>query len=107
MAMKETSAIKIPFIKSNFIRCICGKCPVQSKSECVKDKMGAVPEILQSHSAPRHEDFPFAYCAAGTATCTDIDVKQTFICFDCAVYKEYKLSEGIPVLYYCKDGIAK
>lgn len=105
--MKETFAVKIPFIRANFTRCICGQCPVQSKSECVKDKMAMVAEILQSHTTPRHEDLPFAYCAAGTATCADLDVKQTCICGNCPVYKEYRLNEGSPALYYCKDGIAK
>ena len=98
--MKETAAIKIPFIKVNFTRCICGKCPVQSKSECVKDKMSMVLEILQSHTAPCREDLPFAYCAAGIATCSDLDMKQSCICSDCKVYKDYKLNEGSPDLYF-------
>ena len=105
--MKETVIAKIPFVKANFIRCICGKCPVQGKSECVIDKMAMVPEILQSHASPRPEDLPFAYCAAGTATCTDLDIQQPCICTDCQVYKDYKLNEGHPDLYFCKEGIAQ
>jgi hypothetical protein len=104
--MSETIGNKVPFTSTNVSKCQCPKCPVQSKSQCVSGKVATIKEAL-SKSPLKREDIPGQYCSTGKATCQDLDPKQTCICGNCAVFKEYNLAKGTPVGYYCRDGFSK
>lgn len=104
--MNQAISTKVPFSAANVGKCSCPKCPVQSKSECVRGKLATIKESLAKTSLIRGE-IPGLYCSTGAATCTDLDPKQACLCGSCAVFGEYKLSAGTPVGYYCRDGFAR
>jgi hypothetical protein len=104
--MTQIISAKVPFITSNVGKCLCPKCPVQSKSPCVSGKLATIGESLAKTPLIRAE-IPGIYCSTGTATCTDLDPKQACLCGGCAVFGEYNLGTGTPVGYYCRDGFAK
>jgi hypothetical protein len=99
--MEETNQ-KVPFTGENIKKCICTRCPVQSTSQCVKEKMEKAEEMM-----PTPEDLPGLYCATGAAACEDLDTRQMCICGDCPLWEEYELARGEPMGYYCRDGKAK
>jgi len=100
--------LNIPFTKENIPKCLCSTCPVQGDSECVKEKMMKIQEIMQSEEEmmPQPRDLPGMYCANGKAICIDIDTTKNCICSDCTIYKEYNLENADPTFHYCKDGKA-
>lgn len=102
---EQTSTSKIPFNTTNVTRCVCGKCPVQTKSQCVTDKMTNIKKALSMNPLKR-EDIPGLYCSTGVATCKDTDTKQGCICGTCPNWTEYKLASGKPAGYFCRDGSA-
>ncbi|HUJ68906.1 MAG TPA: DUF2769 domain-containing protein [Syntrophorhabdales bacterium] len=97
---------KVAFNAGNVGKCQCPKCPVQTKSQCVSGKLGAISQALAKSPLLR-EDIPGVYCSTGTATCRDLDPTQSCICGTCAIFKEAGLAGGKPVGYYCRDGYAK
>ena len=104
--MAQTTGVKVPFVKASVSKCMCPKCPVQSKSQCVSGKLSTIKDALKANPLKR-EDIPGVYCSTGTATCRDLDPKQSCICGGCAVFSQYKLAGFKPVGYYCRDGNAK
>ena len=104
--MTQTTAVKVPFIVSNVSKCMCPKCPVQGKSQCVAGKLTTIKDALKANPLKR-EDIPGVYCSTGTATCRDLDPKQSCMCGTCAVFNQYKLAGFSPVGYYCRDGNAR
>ncbi len=103
--MAQKTNPKVPFVTGSVSRCMCPKCPVQGKSECVKGKLATISSALKADPLKR-EDIPGVYCSTGTATCRDLDPKQTCMCGSCPVFAEYKLAGFKPVGYYCRDGSA-
>ena len=103
--MEPTISTITPFTASNVKKCICGSCPVQTNSQCVKEKQATVKEALQANP-PNTADIPGDYCATGVATCKDIDTKQICICGSCPVFTDYQLATHQPMGYYCRDGLA-
>ena len=103
--MDQTST-KVTFNSGNVGKCLCPKCPVQAKSQCVSGKLGTITQAL-SKSPLLREDIPGVYCSTGTATCKDLDPTQSCICGNCSIFKEANLTKGTPVGYYCRDGYAK
>lgn len=105
--MKEA---KVQFTMDNIKKCICERCPVQAKSECVRKKMEMAKKMMNnpkmSDMMPKTADIPGLYCSGGIAFCKDIDTKQMCICGSCPVWEEYNLSKGKPLNYYCRDGRA-
>lgn len=103
---------KVPFTMENGKKCICTKCPVQEKSECVKMKKEMMMKMMENMKEgeemmmPKPEDVPGLYCSAGKASCTDIDTTQMCICMQCPVWSEFKLADGKPMGYFCRDGMA-
>ena len=97
---------KVPFSKTNVGRCKCPGCPVQAKSRCVAEKIPVMKEALKG-STLKPEEIPAEYCATGTATCRDIDTKQTCLCGTCSVFANYRLGAGDPGGYFCQYGIAR
>ncbi len=104
--MNQTFSTKIPFSTANVSKCVCPKCPVQSKSKCISGKLAKIKEAL-AKSPMNREEIPGIYCSTGMATCSDIDAKQPCICGSCAVFSEYNLSTAKPAGYYCRDGMVK
>lgn len=121
------NAKKVPFAQENGMKCICGKCPVQIKSQCSKIKMNKLMQAMNTSSSssalplarqamkddqgakamPKPEEVPVLYCSGGAAACDDLDMKQMCICGSCPIWEEYKLAGGTPFMYYCRDGEAK
>ena len=105
--MQETiSKAKVPFTTANVAKCMCPKCPVQGKSQCVADKMANIKEALKA-SPLKREQIPGEYCSTGTATCQDLNPKMGCICGTCAIFADYKLASGQPAGYFCRDGMAR
>ncbi len=104
--VEQMSSSKVPFIAANVGKCMCPKCPVQAKSQCVSGKLATIKDAL-GKSPLKREDIPGVYCATGTATCQDLNPSQPCICGKCTVFTEYKLASGKPVGYFCRDGSAK
>jgi len=94
---------KVPFTVETMRNCLCPRCPVQAKSQCVARLKEKLSEALRA-SPLKYEAIPGAYCAAGKAACTDLDFSQKCLCFGCPVFSRYHLASGQPVGYYCRDG---
>lgn len=97
--------VKVPLTEDNVNKCICGQCPVQAKSECIKSKAANVT-VAMNKSPLQGEDIPGMYCSTGKASCQDIDTNQMCICSGCPLWGEYNLPGGTPMGYYCRDGSA-
>ena len=106
METKTTSQPKVPFTLENVMQCLCPKCPVQGKSQCVAEKKLALTTAL-AHNPLLHDDIPGVYCSAGQATCDGLDWSQPCSCFECSSYDKYSLAEGWPTCYYCMNGNAQ
>jgi hypothetical protein len=104
--MDKAIGTKVPFSAKNVGKCSCPKCPVQSKSQCVRGKLATIKDSIAKTPLIR-EEIPGIYCSTGAATCTDLDPKQACLCPSCAVFGEYNLGTGKPLGYYCRDGFAK
>lgn len=104
--MAHAVSVKVPFQTTNVTKCMCPKCPVQSKSKCASGKLSTLKDALKNNPLKR-EDIPTVYCSTGKADCRDLDTKQPCICGSCAVFDHYKLAGFQPVGYYCRDGNAK
>ena len=104
--MKQPLKVKIPFDSSTATMCMCPRCPVQLESNCVSEKMADMTVAL-SKEPLHHEEIPAVYCAAGAATCRDLDFKQTCICSSCQVWQSYNLASGQITGYYCREGTAR
>jgi hypothetical protein len=104
--MTQSTSVKVPFIAANVTKCMCPRCPVQAGSSCASGKMGTIKEALKA-SPLKKEDIPGVYCASGTATCKDIDTKQSCLCGACMVFGQYKLANSNPVGHYCRDGASR
>jgi hypothetical protein len=104
--MNQTASTKVPFTTTNVGTCLCPKCPVQAKSQCVSGKLTTIGQAL-SKSPLNREEIPGLYCSTGTATCKDLDPTQSCICGNCGVFSQYSLATGTPAGYYCRDGFAR
>lgn len=97
---------RIPFILQNVNICMCLLCPVQTRSQCVADKKSRMTEVLKSKT-PHSDGIPALYCANGMASCPDLDSNQLCICENCPVFIEYRLAQGEPQLYFCRNGASR
>ncbi len=104
--MNQAIGTKVPFSTANVGKCMCPRCPVQSKSQCVSSKLATIKEALAKKPL-NSEEIPGVYCSTGSAACKDLDPKQSCLCGGCAVFSHYKLDTGMPAGYYCRDGFAK
>jgi len=98
-----TGSAKVPLTVDNVKKCVCGQCPVQADSECIKSKTANVM-VAMGKSPLQGEDIPGVYCSAGKTSCQDIDTKQMCICTGCPIWGEYTLSSRTPMGYFCRDG---
>jgi len=99
---------KVDYNMENMMRCLCGSCPVQSKSDCAKKKMVDIQEMeskgVDTISELKQKDFPWFYCSIGKTNCNDINFEEECYCKNCEVWKEYNLENSKPMEYFCKDG---
>jgi hypothetical protein len=106
--MSENPGPKVPFTVGNITRCMCPRCPVQTGSQCINEKLGKLDEVMESaDKAPIPQEVPGVYCSTGAATCKDLDPSQMCICGSCAVWHEYKLVSRKPIYYFCTNGRAQ
>jgi hypothetical protein len=108
--VNKNSDTKVPFTMEKIMKCVCPQCPVQGNSQCVKDKMEKLPEIMKNSSeskVPKSQEAPGVYCSTGIATCMGLDTKQMCICGGCPIFEEYNLAGRKSKFYYCRDGMAK
>lgn len=57
---------RVPFTVATASKCMCFKCPVQAKSQCVVEKLSIISNALKAPTLKR-EDIPGVYCSTGTA----------------------------------------
>ena len=64
MCFFKKKKTKVSLTSENVTKCVCGKCPVQAKSQCVKGKMEGIqdtlgfrPQEIDSNRANRAIDF--------------------------------------------------
>lgn len=98
---------KVDFSVENLQKCICKTCPVQADSECVKEKMLNISEMLESGEMADAEMVPGLYCASGKTSCPDLDMSKMCQCNECPIWEECDLVSGEPLGYYCRDGEAR
>lgn len=98
----------IEFNQENVQKCLCPTCPVQGESDCAKEKLMKLQEMMQSEDemTPTPEDVPGVYCSTGKATCTDLDPSKECQCPNCPMWEEYDLENGEPAGVFCRDGKA-
>lgn len=103
--MKNTLEARVALNIENVKKCLCGSCPVQAKSKCIKIKQEELKETLQKKHLDG-ADIPGMYCATGIATCDDVDTSQVCICASCPLFSDCQLYDSQPIGYYCRDGHA-
>ena len=103
------SNTKVPFEPANVKKCVCGGCPVQEKSDCVKELTDNEKEILKKTEFDEDDSkkLPYSYCSSGHATCPDLDWNKSCLCSSCAVWEKYNLAKAQPQLHFCRDGQAR
>lgn len=110
MLKRGENLSKVEFNMENLQKCICNTCPVQADSECVKEKQKKaqekMPEMMEKDMMPDLEMVPVLYCATGKATCDGLDFDKMCQCNECPIWKEYNLTDGEPMGYFCRDGEA-
>jgi len=79
--MEPSISTITPFTASNVKKCICGSCPVQMNSQCIKEKHAAVKESLKKNPLQA------------------VDIPGP-------VFTDYQLATHQPMGYYCRDGMA-
>jgi Protein of unknown function (DUF2769) len=107
--MSTDENAKVPDTVANIMKCMCSKCPVQTDSACVKEKLDNLMKKLESvreGDVPEPKDVPGVYCSTGKATCQDLNSKKQCICNTCSVWKEYNLRNFDPSMYFCQKGKA-
>ena len=99
--------MEIEFNPENIEKCLCRRCKVQGKSQCVKEKMITLQEKALSSYVIEPEEFPALYCASGKEECHDLDEKETCLCINCPIWRENDLGSGSPESYFCLNGQSK
>jgi hypothetical protein len=97
---------RVPFNRDTVDKCQCYSCPVQGASQCAIAREMELKETKEKEIVHKN-DIPGAYCATGQPSCTDLDTARPCQCPGCSIFAKYELSEGKPVMYYCRDGKAR
>jgi hypothetical protein len=96
--------MEIEFNQENIEKCLCSKCKVHNKSQCVKNKEIKLQEKALSAALIRPEEFPALYCASGKEHCSDLDSNEACLCPDCTIYAANDMGTGSPDSYFCLNG---
>jgi hypothetical protein len=70
------------------------------------EMMKNTPKEQMAGMMPKAEDMPGPYCANGVAVCKDFDFNKMCICSGCKVFKDFNLTKGKPMRYFCKEAKA-
>jgi hypothetical protein len=113
---------KVPLKIDVLMKCNCGICPVQTDSPCAKPKIISLIEFKKKMTSEiisnltkeqttakltNPKKLPGPYCATGSTDCKDFEFTKMCHCMSCQVFKEFKLMNGKPIGYFCRDGKAK
>lgn len=103
---KTAPAARVPLTRENIDKCMCDRCPIQSKSRCALRLEPGVEAASRLSPIPP-EAIPGMYCAGGKAHCPDLDFRNACVCGTCAIFNEdYHLADDRPSGYFCKGGMA-
>ncbi len=98
---------KVDYARGTYNMCLCGGCPVNRSSNCVKEQEQALEpwyeKIEKQGILPDQKDMPGIYCATGKSACADRDGSKSCLCPTCPVNMEWNLSND----YYCLKGSAE
>lgn len=97
----------VPFVHESYRRCLCQGCMVQSGSACVEGKRAELGDVDEAHwgtLASRTDLLPALYCSSGRTDCGDIDTLRMCRCSGCPNFIKYRLDDGRPKSYFCRDG---
>lgn len=96
--------MELEFNRKNIEKCLCRKCKVQNKSQCISNKKITLQEKALSSELIEPKEFPGLYCATGKEECLDLDGHEECLCPECMIYMENELLTGTPNKYFCLDG---
>jgi hypothetical protein len=103
--------LEIDFNQENLEKCLCIECPVQTKSQCIKDQIKLWKELghsidIDSGFILNPEKIPKLYCSTGKSRCEDLNLDEECQCKKCDLWKEFDLEvRGTPA-YFCENGKA-
>jgi len=102
---------KVELNRKNINRCLCKTCPVQTGSECSKDKLVIVEQKMNEEGDVKEmfkpEELPLVYCSIGEAECSDLSSRELCKCTQCTVWLENNLANNDPIEYFCVEGVPK
>ncbi len=98
---------RVAYNRDSFNMCLCGGCPVNRASACVRE----LEEALAPHAEaiekeglmPPPETMPGIYCAVGISYCGDLSGRLKCLCPACPLL----MREGLGKSYYCLLGSAE
>lgn len=94
---------KVEFNTQNLTMCLCPGCPVQSASDCARERMlkAQIPQDVSQVSDPK--SLARLYCSLGKTDCGGFDGNQNCICPSCQVWS----NNGLASRYFCLRGSAE
>ncbi len=95
---------KVPFTAESVDKCMCGQCPVQQNSSCVKESDSKMEQAKKKNPMQR-EDIAGLYCASGKAFCNDLNFRTRCNCGTCSIFHDdFDMAGDRPAGYFCKGG---
>jgi hypothetical protein len=98
---------EVSYDLESYNRCLCGGCPVNRRSACVKqqeDALGSAFEAVeQGAPLPDPKVMPGIYCSVGKSACGDLQERLSCLCPGCSIH----LSHDLRNLHYCLKGSAE
>ena len=97
----------VEYNRDSYNTCLCGGCPVNRASACVKELEEALEprtEAIERESLmPSPETMPGIYCAVGKSSCGDLSARLRCLCPACPLFLREELGKS----YYCLRGSAE
>ncbi len=99
---------KAPYNRDTYNMCLCGGCPVNRSSDCIKKQEEELApwydKIEKEGTLPPMKELPGNYCATAKSVCAgDMDGGKSCLCPACPVHIELGLGNN----YYCLKGSAE
>jgi len=102
---------KVELNRKNISRCLCKTCPVQTESNCSKDKIALIDKKLDQEGSLKEifetDELALLYCSFGKAACDDLSSNELCKCTQCTVWLENNLANNDPIEYFCVEGVPK